>query len=55
MCLLVSIVLYAAASQLHAVWISCAAIFVNMLASSLVPTGCPVTNDPYVVVRDQGQ
>lgn len=38
LCLLVSVVLYAAASQPRAVWISCAAIFVCMLTSSLVPT-----------------
>jgi hypothetical protein len=41
LCLFVSVVLYAAASQPRAVWISCAAIFVSMLASSLVPTTNP--------------
>lgn len=43
LCLLVSVVLYAAASQPRSVWISCAAIFVCMLTSSLVPTTNPLS------------
>jgi len=38
LCLLVSVVLFAAASQPRVVWISCATIFVGMFACSLVPT-----------------
>jgi hypothetical protein len=38
LCLLVSVILFAGASQPRVVWISCATIFVGMFASSLVPT-----------------
>jgi hypothetical protein len=41
MCLLVTVVLYAAASQPRGVWISCVAIFVVMLTGSLVPDTDP--------------
>jgi hypothetical protein len=41
MCLLITVVLYAATSQPHSVWISCAAIFVVMLTGSLVPDTDP--------------
>jgi hypothetical protein len=37
LCLLVSVVLFAGASQPRVVWISCATIFLCMFASSLVP------------------
>lgn len=41
MCLLITVVLYAATSQPHGVWISCAAIFAVMLTGSLVPDTDP--------------
>jgi hypothetical protein len=37
LCLLVSVVLFAGASQPRVIWISCVTIFVGMFASSLVP------------------
>ncbi|KAH9067930.1 hypothetical protein EDB87DRAFT_1678312 [Lactarius vividus] len=41
LCLLVSVVLFASASQPHAVWVSCASIAVGTLVWSMIPTTNP--------------
>jgi len=41
LCLLTSVVMFAAASQERGIWISCTAIVVSMLICSVIPT----TND----------
>ncbi|KAH9177696.1 hypothetical protein EDB89DRAFT_1430657 [Lactarius sanguifluus] len=41
LCLLVSVVLFASASQPHAVWVSCASIAVGTLVWSIIPTTNP--------------
>ncbi|KAH9072973.1 hypothetical protein EDB83DRAFT_149683 [Lactarius deliciosus] len=41
LCLLVSVVLFASASQPHAVWVSCASIVVGTLVWSIIPTTNP--------------
>ncbi|KAH9042585.1 hypothetical protein EDB85DRAFT_1077592 [Lactarius pseudohatsudake] len=41
LCLLVSVVLFASASQPHAVWVSCASIAVGTVVWSIIPTTNP--------------
>ena len=51
LCLFVSVVLYAGASQPRVVWISCTTIFVCMLGSSILPTTNPHSKSMPVQTR----
>jgi hypothetical protein len=54
LCLLLSVVLFAGASQPHAVWLSCTSIAAGMLAWSVIPTANPHSTSSCLCLCERG-